>query len=293
MKIPKLRRKPCLPKAVNNTVTLAELRLNLRKNADAFEADEIICSVLGAERSFLLAHGETVLTDSQISGIEGKIRRLKDGEPLQYIVNKASFWKYGFYIDRGALIPRYDSQVVLEAGLEFLESSGAGKPAVLDMCTGSGILGISILLEYPDADVTCADISSEALRVASLNSIMLKAPVRLIESDLFSEIGEDARYDLIISNPPYISGKEMDELPSPVSCYEPSEALYGGPDGLEFYRKIIPESYKRLAPGGMLALETGYLQGGAVSEIMTSCGFENVHVIKDNGGRDRTVTGIK
>lgn len=204
--------------------------------------------------------------------------------PLEYITHETEFMGLPFYIDENVLIPRQDTECLAELVLEECK----GKD-VLDLCTGSGCIGISLAVLGNCRSVTLADVSGEALAVAQKNAEKNHAEVRLVESNLFSEI-EDT-YDVIVSNPPYIASDVIESLEPEVKDYEPRLALDGSADGLAFYRRIIEESRRFLRRGGQLAFEIGYDQGESVCHMMEAAGFTEVERKKDLAGLDRIVRG--
>ena len=220
--------------------------------------------------------------------------------PVQQLTHQAFFMGYEFYVNENVLIPRQDTETLVEEGLKCLED--VEKPEILDMCTGSGCILISLLLERQDARGAGVDVSPEALEVAKENASLLKVENRadFVESDLFSapyfcEKGgkEGGKYDILISNPPYIATEEIETLMEEVRLHDPRKALDGMEDGLYFYRKITKEAGKYLKPGGWLLYEIGCTQGEAVSEMLRNAGFEKIQVVKDLPGLDRVVMGQK
>ena len=220
--------------------------------------------------------------------------------PLQHITRRAYFMGYEFCVDERVLVPRQDTEVLVEEAISRMRN--LEKPQILDMCTGSGCILLSLLLERQDARGAGVDVSPEALEVAKENASLLKVENRadFLESDLFSapyfcEKGgkEGGKYDILISNPPYIATEEIETLMEEVRLHDPRKALDGMEDGLYFYRKITKEAGKYLKPGGWLLYEIGCTQGEAVSEMLRNAGFEKVQVVKDLPGLDRVVMGQK
>lgn len=216
-------------------------------------------------------------------GIEKRRRRI----PLQHITHQCSFMGLDFWVDKNVLIPRQDTECLVEKALEFVKESDK----VLDMCTGSGCIAISIKKLAKNTDVTGADLSAEALAVAQRNDRRLKAGVRWIHSNLFDQIEES--YDIIVSNPPYIETASIEGLQEEVKDHDPRMALDGGADGLDFYRKIGAKASSHLKEEGRLLLEIGYNQRESVSRILKENGFIDIHTYKDLAGFDRLVTGQK
>ena len=209
------------------------------------------------------------------------------GEPLQYITRSAPFYGRDFYVDEGVLIPRFDTETLIEAVLPRMRRG----MRVLDLCTGSGCIPVTLALEGPgETEVTGSDISEAALRVAGINASRLGADVRFIRSDLFLQIS--GRYDIITANPPYIRSADIDRLDKEVRLYEPRTALDGSEDGLLFYRRIAGDAGAHLVPGGLLAFEIGADQAEDVRAVMKDSGFCDLTVFKDLAGLDRVVLGV-
>lgn len=209
--------------------------------------------------------------------------------PLQHITGEQEFMGLVFEVSPHVLIPRQDTEILVEEALRYMKDS----MSILDMCTGSGCIIISLLKHAKKKDLSAeaADISLEALAVASRNSIRHSVEVSFLESDLFENI--ERTFDMIISNPPYIRTSAIEELMDEVRLHEPFQALDGLEDGLYFYREIINKSGIFLNPKGVLLFEIGYDQGKDVSKLMMEAGYKEVRVIKDLAGLDRVVTGRK
>lgn len=212
----------------------------------------------------------------------------KRGEriPLQYICGEAWFYGRSFLVNQAVLIPRMDTEILVEEALKKL-SEGA---SVLDMCTGSGCI-ILTLAKEAGVEGYGVDVSSKALELAAENKKRLNAKCDFLESNLFEKV--QGQFDMIISNPPYIRSKVIEELETEVKDHEPRLALDGGPDGLEFYRKITAESRKYLKKGGYLFFEIGYDQGQEVLDLMKENGFQNGKITKDLNGLPRVVSAVK
>lgn len=204
--------------------------------------------------------------------------------PLQYIIGIQEFMGISYEVNESVLIPRQDTEVLVSLAIEHSE----GK-RVIDMCTGSGCIAISIALLGAPESVCAVDVSDEALDIAKLNAECNKAEVTFISSNLWNNVSGE--YDIIVSNPPYITDSEMDELMPEVRLHEPELALRGGSDGLEYYRRITEGSERFLAPGGLIMYEIGCEQAEAVSMILEEYGLKDIRVIKDLAGLDRVVWG--
>lgn len=217
------------------------------------------------------------VSDADAERLKAMIERRLKGEPLQYVLGEWSFYGLDFEVGPKVLIPRPDTEVLVEAALKRLKTGGC---AVLDLCCGSGCIGIA-LAKHGNAVVTAADISADALAVTRRNAEKNGVAITTAQSDLFSKIS--GTFDLIVSNPPYLSAQEMDERDASL-CFEPALALYGGADGLDFYRRIAKEYRRFMRPGGTLLLEIGMTQREAVSAL-----FAHSECIEDYGGRPRVI----
>ena len=207
-------------------------------------------------------------------------------EPLQYILGEWDFMDFTLKVGPGVLCPRADSEIVCESALALLQ--GRERPVVYDLCAGTGCLGLGIMRHSPGALVTCVEKSPEAWHYLTANTA--QTGVRTVQADVFTYYktlpAEGA--DLIISNPPYLTGAEMRAL-MPETAQEPAMALDGGTDGLDFYRLLTEKYRDAVRPGGWLVLEIGYAQGPAVLALGTACGWVNASCRKDYGGNDRAV----
>lgn len=216
--------------------------------------------------------------------------KYKHGVPLQYQFKRAWFYGLPFYVNKHVLIPRGDTEVLVEAVLGCLKGRSVEKePRILDLCTGSGCIAIT-LAKNTNAQVTASDISKKALRVAQKNAKSNNVKVSFVQSDLFQNI--TGEFDVIVSNPPYVRTGEIG-AEDKTTLREPKLALDGGVDGLDFYRKISAGAQDFVVSGGMLALEIGHDQGWDVSAILEGDGWQKIKIIKDIEERDRVVIGYK
>lgn len=251
-------------------------------------------------RAWYYAHPESEVNEEIASEYLSLCQKRAEHIPLQHLTHQACFMGYDFYVDERVLVPRQDTEVLAEEALHQLRS--IRNPRILDMCTGSGCLLLSLLMELPDATGTGVDISAAALAVAERNRKNLELEKRavLVQSDTFSgdyfqkNSGNiSLEYDMLISNPPYIPTEEIGKLMEEVRFHDPVLALDGREDGLYFYRRITEQAGKYLKPGGWLMYEIGCEQGADVSAIMQGEGFAEVTVKKDLAGLDRVVIGKK
>ena len=270
-----------------------ELRDNLEVSfekagiTELSDIDWICCEITGKKRS-QLPFIEMFSTDEMNRIMDAVSKRLKH-IPLAYIFGKTDFFGYNFIVDENVLIPRLDTEILIEKLIEEVKSRH-NETSVLDIGTGSGAIAI-ILNKETNAKVMAVDISEKALEIAKKNAEINKAEVEFIHSDLFSNIS-GLKFDIIVSNPPYIETSVIETLDDEVKLNEPILALDGGEDGLDFYRKIVNEASKYLKNNGKLFFEIGYNQSESVSLLMKAK-FKNVCVIKDYLGNDRIVVGEK
>ncbi|MDE7045957.1 MAG: peptide chain release factor N(5)-glutamine methyltransferase [Acetatifactor sp.] len=265
--------------------TLAEAGIE-EADLDARLLLEYVC---GTDRNDLLVHGDREVLSEQEAVYLSLIGKRAERIPLQYLTGVQDFMGMEFRVDEHVLIPRQDTEILVEEALRELRDG----MDILDMCTGSGCILISLLRYSNDCTGVGVDISGEALAVAEGNARRLLAPekqVRFLESDLFAAV--NGIYDMIVSNPPYIPSGDIGSLMPEVRDHEPVSALDGREDGLFYYRKIAEECRRFLKPGGMLFCEIGCDQGTTVSEILSQGGFGEIRVIKDYAGLDRVVSGI-
>ena len=245
------------------------------------DAKWLLSDALRVHRGALPLRLDDDLAGDDLEWFEKALSRRESGEPLQYVEGFAAFYGRQFKVDPRVLIPRSDTETLCEAAL------GRLKPGMraLDLCTGSGILAITLALEMPGLNVTGADISRDALEVARENARLLGAKVEWAQGDLFEAVS--GAFDLIACNPPYLTEADMSCLQREVAR-EPGLALYGGADGLDFYRRIASELPKRLNPGGFALFEVGLGQAGDVARMLAPLG--QTQIIKDICGADRVVS---
>lgn len=241
-----------------------------------------ICHVT---RNDILLHGEEVLDEETAQAFMEALAKRCERIPVQYITGVQNFMGLDFMVNENVLIPRFDTEILVEEVMKYLHDGFS----ILDMCTGSGCILLSLLHYSNDCKGVGVDVSDAALTVAKGNCEKLGLNASFIQSDLFENV--EGTYDIIVSNPPYIRSDVIPTLMEEVKGHEPMLALDGMEDGLYFYRKIIEESPQYLNGGGKLFFEIGYDQGEDVSRLMCEAGFKEVKVIKDYAGLDRVVTG--
>lgn len=250
--------------------------------------------VFQISRTWYFVHETEPAEEKKAEEYEKLIQRRKSHVPLQQLTKEGYFYGMKFYVNEHVLIPRQDTEILVEEVLKLCESLWGReerKIEILDLCTGSGCILLSLLANLKEAAGTGADLSPKALEVAGRNSEELEIPAKWLHSNLFEKI--EGKYDIIVSNPPYIKTSVIEDLMEEVRLYEPRMALDGREDGLYFYREIIREAEKHLKSEGILAFEIGYDQGEAVSSLMKEQGYEHIRVVKDLAGLDRCVIGIR
>lgn len=244
----------------------------------------LLCHVLNFNFTDYVLARENLLSPRDTARYEELLTRRASGVPLQYLTREQNFCGLSLYVDERVLIPRQDTECLVE---EVLRDGARGD--LLDLCTGSGCIPLALLKHGNFSCALGADISAEALAVAETNRARTGLPLLLRQSDLFSEIPE--RFDVITANPPYIESAEIESLSVEVRDHEPRLALDGAADGLAFYRRLAAESGAHLKPGGRLYLEIGMSQGAAVASLLEAAAFSDIQIIRDLAGRDRIVKG--
>lgn len=240
----------------------------------------------GVSRSHYLAYPDEIISHDQEEQYRASLVKRERRIPLQQITGEQEFMGLSFYVNEHVLIPRQDTEILVEETAKFLRDG----MQFLDLCTGSGCILLSLLHLKPGVEGTGVDLSPEALKVAEKNRERLGAKAALIQSDLFDK--KEGAFDVIVSNPPYIKRAEIETLMDEVRLHEPYMALDGHEDGLYFYREIAEEAPKYLRAGGGLFLEIGCDQGACVAELLRQQGFADVKVVKDLAGLDRVVEGF-
>ncbi|WP_265445980.1 peptide chain release factor N(5)-glutamine methyltransferase [Acetivibrio straminisolvens] len=285
----------------------------LLKSADidtpALEAGVLLCHVLNADRSFLYSHDDYKMTDEEYEKFVLFVEERVKGKPLQYITGYQEFMSLDFIVTPDVLIPRQDTETLVEAVLKHVKDTGLKNARILDIGTGSGCIAVSLAHYVKDSRVLALDISEGALLIAETNAKRcgVKDRVFFIKGDILGGLtdiitqssfikdtkhNDKGAFDIIVSNPPYIPAEEIKTLHRQVRDYEPRAALDGGEDGLDFYRVITCEAAKLLSPGSLLAFEVGYGQAESVFGLMEK-DFCTIKIVKDLAGIDRVVMGCR
>lgn len=256
---------------------------------DSVNIAKILMSyTINKPKEYLIVNDKEILSDEILEIYNKNINRIKAGYPLQYITKNQEFMKLNFYVNEDVLIPQPDTEILVEKVLEICKKEHKEGPIkILDLCTGSGAIAISIKKYIDNVEAIATDISDNALKVAEKNAKINNVEIKFIKSDMFENI--DDKYDIIVSNPPYIEKNILKTLPKDVQ-YEPALALDGGIDGLDFYRKIAKNAHKHIKMNGYLVLEIGYNQKNSVIKILEKEEkYKNIMTIKDLANNDRVI----
>ncbi|MBR2045759.1 MAG: peptide chain release factor N(5)-glutamine methyltransferase [Agathobacter sp.] len=267
-------------------MSFGEEKLNSAGIVDAkTDAWLLLTYVCKIDRTFYYVHMDEAMSPEQLAEYEAILNKRAEHVPLQYITGEQEFMGLPFHVNESVLIPRQDTETLVEEALKIIRPG----MKVLDMCTGSGCILISILKNVVDVEGFGYDISKQALNTAKENAKLNNVNATFERSDLFEEVVD--KFDVIVSNPPYIPTEVIGGLMPEVAVYEPIQALDGKEDGLHFYRRIVADASRYLNENGRLLFEIGHDQGDAVSTLMTEAGYKDVRVIKDLAGNDRVVIG--
>jgi len=274
-------------------------RLQASSASPRLDVEILLAHVLGLRRERLYAASERLLTADQRQALHELVSRRAAHEPVAYLTGVKAFHEIEVGVTPDTLIPRPETETLVEVALEKLAGLAArpGRAAplrVLDVCTGSGAVALAIAHARADVVAVGIDVQSRALEQARLNAekLGLAARCRFLQSDLFAAVPLGSLFELVVANPPYVADHELAETPPDVHGFEPAVALLGGPDGLDFYRRIVPAATQFLAPGGSLAVEIAESRAAAVVDIFRAAGrYEPVEMRNDLGGRPRVVVG--
>ena len=258
------------------------------------DAELLLAEALGLDRIRLIVESRRPLAPAELGRFRDLIKRRRGGEPIAYILGRREFFGLEFRVDARVLIPRPDTETLVEVALERTRSRDMFGNA-LDLCTGSGCVAIAFAKQRPTWRVTATDLSEAALALAFENAQRLGAifGMHFAAGDLFDAIAADQRFDLITANPPYVSGAEVAKLDKSIRDFEPKLALSSGEDGLDLIRRIVADAGPRLAPSGVLALEVQYDQADRVAELFAAAGFVDLDKRRDLGGHERVVSGVR
>lgn len=256
----------------------------------ALDARVILSHITQKDALYLHTHPDEYISEDEINKFNIAISERLNKRPVAYITGTKEFYGYEFTVTEDVLIPRSDTEILVEKALEYAKGINKGEIRILDLCCGSGAIGLTLAKEIENSLVMLSDISADAIEICIQNAKALNVDnCEIIKSDLFEEL--DCMYfDIIVSNPPYITSDEMNILSEDILLWEPHQALYGGSDGLNFYREIASEAKEHLNSGGALMFEIGAYQSLDVVNITEKCGYTNIEVTKDLAGLDRVVS---
>ncbi len=267
------------------------------KNTESpsLETQMMIAKVIEKDRLYIMLNLEEDIDESKVEIIKTMIDKRKSSYPLQYILGEREFWGMDFKVSEGVLIPRQDTEILIEETLKKLkDNKHKSNLKGFEIGVGSGIISITLLKEIETLTMIGVDINDKAIELTKANALKHEVSDRLciLNSNLFEKINKENQFDFIISNPPYIETKVIDSLQEDIKQHEPKLALDGGEDGLDFYRAIIEQSKSYISPEGFIAFEIGYNQAEAVKKIFVGNGYPNVTIAKDLAGFDRVVIGM-
>lgn len=266
---------------------IEELFIEAGVDSPAFEVSVLMEDLLNLPRNPERTVPETVLKPEEEEKLFSAAKKRTEGYPLQYIIGNWEFFGRKFFVGEGVLIPRPETELLCETVLKYF--SRTMPPKIVDLCSGSGCIAITLAKELGGADVTAVELYDGAFEYLEKNNALYGNCVKTLWKDALEPFGE---FDCIVSNPPYITGEEMEKLQTEVT-FEPKTALFGGTDGLDFYRAIAKNWFEHINEGGLIAFEIGDTQGETVKEILTENGYKDAGIIKDYEGRDRVVSAVK
>ena len=251
------------------------------------DAEALLLHLVGKNRAWLVTHLDDNFAGCTAIGYAGMLKRRLAGEPIQYITGETEFYGLSFRVTSAVLIPRPETEHLVEAVLSLAADFPA--PRIVDIGTGSGAIAVALAHKLPQAIVTAIDLFTDALAVARENAVRNSVSIRFLQGDLLAAVAGES-FDFIVSNPPYVPDSDRESLSVEVRDYEPAQALFAGDDGLDVYRRLIPQAFAALAPGGYLALEIGYGQQDSVPALLAGSGFAQIETTPDLQGIPRVVT---
>jgi release factor glutamine methyltransferase len=251
-----------------------------------WDAETLLAHVLRRERAWLLGHPEAVVDEADMRALRAMVERRTAHEPLQYLTGVQEFFGLPLRVTRDTLIPRPETEHLVEAVLGWVAARAWDRAVrIVDVGTGSGAIALALAKHLPSAEVWAGDVSSPALAVARGNAAALGVKVTLVESDLLA--GLAGAWDVVVSNPPYVPSGDAAEMQPEVRDFEPHGALFAGDDGMAVYRRLVPQAWAALQPGGLLAMEFGYGQREWMARLLA--GWESVRFVEDYAGIPRVV----
>ena len=279
-----------LKEALNNAI---EYLTSRDVGSPRMNAEMLLMFTVGCDRAHIYAHPERQLTADEESRYTEVINERARGVPAQYIVGHQEFWGLDFIVNPSVLIPRPETEHLIETVLELSKTySAPSQLKMIDVGTGSGAIALALAKEFPSAEVHACDISADALEVARANAARLGFDrVQFHQSDVLADISRDGSFDFVVSNPPYVALSEEDKVQDVVKKFEPRVAVFAGTHGLDIIRRLIPQSHEALRPGGWLLMEVGYSMSEAVMQLLS--GWNEVHAVPDLQGIPRVIVARK
>lgn len=270
----------------------AEARLQAGPHPERarLDAEMLLLHLICRDRAWLLTHSDEEFGGCKSIGYSQLIERRTAGEPIQYITGECEFYGLPFSVNRDVLIPRPETEHLVEKVLEF--AARFTRPRIVDVGTGSGAIAVVLAYKLPDAEITATDLSSAALLVARTNAERngVANRIRFLEGDLLAPVASE-QFGFVVSNPPYVASGDRELLAVEVREHEPELALFAGGHGLDVYRRLAPAAYAALAPNGFALFEIGYSQAQAIAELFRAAGFKEIEFTKDLQGIDRVICG--
>jgi len=256
----------------------ARLRMGAHPASARRDTELLLRHILQHDRATLLAHSNDGLAVADVISFLGLIERRLTGEPIQHILGETEFYGLPFRVTRDVLIPRPETEHLVEKVLDLV--GRFPQPRLVDIGTGSGAIAVALAHKLPQASVTAIDISPAALAIAEENAKRNAVAVRFLCGDLLAPVAAE-RFEIVVSNPPYVPAVDRDSLAVEVREYEPGLALFAGDDGLDIYRRLIPDAFAVLVPGGFVALEIGFGQSSAIADLLAASGFAQIEFVPD------------
>ena len=253
----------------------------------------LLMFTLDCDRAYLYAHSERELTVDEQARYESAIALRASGYPAQYITGHQEFWGLDLIVSPAVLIPRPETEHVVETTLELVRAGTGPGPKLIDVGTGSGAIALALATELPAAEIYGVDLSREAIEVAKANAarLQLDGRVRFLVSDVLEGVPRDGSFDFVLSNPPYVGFHEADKVQDVVKKFEPRMAVFAGEHGLDIIRRLIPQAYEALRAGGYLVFEIGYTMAPMVTELLA--GWSDVRVVPDLAGIPRVMVAVR
>ena len=286
---------PTAGQTVKEALAAASAQLHDRKSSSPrLDAELLLAEALGVRREALYAAPERVVSEAEGERFDAFIKRRSGREPVAYILGRKAFRTIELQVNEDTLIPRPDTELLVEVALAELERIDKPQPMVMDLGTGSGAIALALATEYPRARIVASDVMPRTLEMARLNAkrLGLDDRVEFILSDLFRSMPSEARFDIIVSNPPYVTEAGMHRLAAEIRGYEPRAALLGGVHGMDYHEEIVPAAPQFLLPGGMLAIEINESKMMEMMQLYIATGrFEDIDIHNALSGQPRVISG--